>query len=154
MAPSFASFAYNAAGGLDGSKLSDASLEAMYTRDATIDYKVSKIGDIAKAYRNPSAFFDDKAAALKVAGASAAKVYREEFKSLVAKDIPAALAHTRAKKIADTYYEVLSASVEEDFPSSLNDLNLQLTYNQGEAKGNGFATPSTAIKAPRARKHK
>ena len=143
---SFASFAYAHAGGIDPNHMSDTQLEDIFTRDSEIDYKVGKIKEIAKAYRNPGDFFDGKSAALEVAGQSAAKVYREEFKLLVAKNIPAAMAHTRATKMAKTYYELLSADVENDFPSDLNNLNLQLNYNRGEAKDNGFATPSTDIK--------
>ena len=148
MAPSFAMFAYKVgdAGGFDETT-SDDKLHTMYTRDSEIDYKVGKIAKIADAYANPSTFFTDKSTALKTAGKSAAHVYATEFKALVGKNIPAAMAHNRAKKMADTYFDLLSADVENDFPSNLNDLNLQLHYNKGEATGNNFMQADTKADA-------
>ena len=64
------------------------------------------------------------------------------------------LPRASAKKMADTYYELLSADVETDFPSNLNDLSLQLEYNKGEAAGNNFMESSTKVDGAAAKKHR
>jgi len=149
-----ASFFYNnvadvaGQGGMNNVAISDQSLQNLYKRDAQFDYKVKQIGTIAGAYRNPAAYFEDKQRALRAAGEQAAVVYKDEFQKLVRGLIPAATAHARAKKLADTYAALLMADVETDFPSNLNDLSLQLHYNTSQQNaGTGFITPSTATGA-------
>ena len=142
------SFFYNATGdvqNLGGTTLGDHNLENLYKRDSQFDYSVKQIGNIAGAYRDPAKYFEDKQKALKTAGEQAAVVYRSEFQKLVKGLIPAATAHARAKKLADTYAELLKADVETDYPSNLNDLSLQLHYNTSQQNaGTGFIMPSTS----------
>ena len=139
----------------EGTTLKDGPLEALYKRDSQNDYKVAMIRKIAKTYGSPGQFFEDKAIALEKANENAAVIYRNEFKKLVANMLPAAVATVRAKRMADAYMVAMTADIEEDFPSDLNKLNLQLTYNQGTAASSGFAQPDTTItKKPRKPKAK
>ena len=146
-----ASFAYTtngdgtgALGGFGGA-IGAPQLENLYKRESQFDYKVKQIGAIAAAYRDPAQYFELKQDALRDAGAAAARVYREEFQKLIAGLVPAQSAHARAKKLADTYAELLRADVETDFPSDLNNLSLQLHYNTGAYNAaNGFIAPSTS----------
>ena len=163
-----AQFAYNnagavyndgAGGGLPGTTISDQALKNSYKRDSQFDYKVKQIGAIADAYRNPGEYFDAKGRALAAASDQAAVVYKDEFQKLTKGLIPAATAHARAKKLADTYAALLMADVETDFPSNLNDLSLQLHYQTSATNAaNGFIAPSTATGASpvgkRRRKHR
>jgi len=159
------SFFYNnvdAIGGVangQGVLVTDQALKNMYKRDAQFDYKKKQIGAIANAYRNPGEYFDKKAEALGAASDQAAVVYKDEFQKLTKGLVPAATAHARAKKLADTYAALLMADVETDFPSNLNDLSLQLHYQTSATNAaNGFISPSTATGATpvgkRRRKHR
>jgi len=154
-----ASFFYNNAdavaanGGLNPVVINDGNLQNLYKRDSQFDYKVKQIGNIANAYRNPAAYFEDKQRALRIAGEQAAVVYKDEFQKLAKGLVPAATAHARAKKLADNYAALLCADVETDFPSNLNDLSLQLHYNTSQQNaGTGFITPSTSLPASGGRK--
>ena len=149
-----ASFFYDQSA--DGTKLSGPDLEALYKRDSQNDYNVQRIRQISQAYTTPSKYFADKAEALEVAGAQSASVFRQEFEKLIKNRIPAALAQTRARKMADTYHELLRADIESDFPSNLSNLALELKFDRGEASRSGFAEPSVSIPgaASGGKKHK
>ena len=122
-------------------------LEAAYKRDSTLDWKAKQTKRIADAYAKPNEFFDEKSKAIAAAADKAANVYREEFIALTNQLVPASLAHTRALKMANGYEELLRADLEEQFPSDLSNLSLQLVHDNGQAAKSGFATPSTHLSA-------
>ena len=129
----------------NGTGFSNEQIEESYKRDSTLQWKASRIGQIADAYKSPEAFYRKKAVAVEEAADKAAKVYREAFRKLINEKVPGSLATTRAQKMASAYEALLLAEVESDYPSNLSDLSLQLTYNKGSAQESGFATPSTKI---------
>ena len=147
-----ASFFYDQSAG--GTKLSGPDLEALYKRDSQNDYNVQRIRQISQAYTTPSKYFADKAEALEVAGASSATIFRQEMEKLIKNRIPAALAQTRARKMADTYNELLRADIENDFPSDLSNLALQLKYDRGEASRSGFSQPKVDVPGAASGGHK
>ena len=137
-------FRYNPVTGAD---LSPAALEAAYKRDSTLEFQQVQTEKIANSYQNPAGFFRLKALAIGEVARKASEVYREQYLKLVgdAYKVPAALAHTRAMKLAQNFEQLLRADVEADFPSDLSNLSLQLTYDRGGAAQSGFATPSTKV---------
>lgn len=129
----------------NGSGISDQMLEETYKRDSTLQWKASRVGQIADAYEKPQEYYRKKAKAIEVAAEKAAKIYSEAFRKLINEKVPGALAQTRASKMAAAYEALLLAEVEADYPSDLNSLALTLNYDRGSAQASGFATPSTKL---------
>ena len=136
----------------EGSALSLDELKTAYKRDSTLDWKAAQTRKIANAYKSPAAFFNEKAQAIETAAAKAAQVYAEEFKKLTHQRMPGSLAHTRATKLANAMEELLRAQVEDDYPSDLSNLSLQLTYDNGDQRKSGFAHASTKLSSKPSRK--
>lgn len=142
MAPGFA-YSYGLG---NGTQMNDTMLTETYKRDSQLQYKAERVKQIAKAYEKPQDFFNEKAAAIEYAAGKAADVYKDAFRRFIDKRLPGGLAHERAMKMAANYEALLLADVEMDYPSDLNNLSLDLTYDQGSAAKSGFATPSVALK--------
>ena len=130
-----------------GTNLTNDQLEGAYRRDSTLDWKAAQTRKIGDAYEHPETFFRNKATAIEGAARKAAVVYREEFHNLTKTLVPASLAHTRATRMAQGYEELLRADIEEQFPSDLSNLSLQLTYDRGTAAKSGFARPDAQIES-------
>ena len=130
----------------EGTSVSNEQLENMYTRDSEGDYKSAQIRKIANTYRNPSEYFNQKAQALDVATKAAAKIFRDEYKKLTKNLIPNKIALVRAKRLADAHLDAQIASIEEDFPSSMQDLSLKLAAGHGQLANTGFAQGDTDLK--------
>ena len=128
-----------------GTSLTDPALIALYKRDSEMDYQVAQTRKIADAYRNPAGYFGLKATAIDNVANEAADIYKDQYRKLIALKVPSAAAHTRAMKLANDYALLLKADIEDQFPSDLNNLSLQMTYNQGGAQNAGFSKPSTRL---------
>ena len=128
-----------------GTSLGDEALRNLYKRDSEMDYQVSQTRKISEAYRNPAGYYLLKADALDNVAGEAADIYKDQYKKLIALKVPSAAAHARALKLANDYALLLKADIETQFPSDLNNLSLQMSYNQGGAQIAGFVRPSTRV---------
>ena len=128
-----------------GTSVNDAQLTNLYKRDSEGDYKTAKIRQIANTYANPGQYFVDKANAMATATASAAVIFKDEYKKLIANLIPNAVAMTRAKRLADAHLDALVAGVEEDYPSDLSSLDLKITAGKGQLANTGFSQADTDL---------
>ena len=128
-----------------GTSLGDEALRNLFKRDSEMDYQVAQTRKIADAYRNPAAYFLLKATAMEDVAKESAVIYKDQYKKLIALKVPSAAAHARALTLANDYARLLKADIESQFPSDLNNLSLQMSYNQGGAQVAGFVKPSTRV---------
>ena len=128
-----------------GTSLGDEALRNLFKRDSEMDYQVAQTRKIADAYRNPAAYFLLKAGAMEDVATEAATIYKDQYKKLIALKVPSAAAHARALSLANDYARLLKADIETQYPSDLNNLSLQMSYNQGGAQIAGFVKPSTRV---------
>ena len=74
----------------------------------------------------------------------------EALRNLYKRDSEMDYQVSQTRKISEAYrnpagYYLLKADIETQFPSDLNNLSLQMSYNQGGAQIAGFVRPSTRV---------
>ena len=132
-----------------GFELKDEQLTAAFLRDSENDYELSQMDKIANIYTSPATYINDKKKAIGVAGGLAAEVYKDQYKALLLKKLPASACHERAQSMANAYLAALKIDIELDYPQNFSQLAVTLGHGRTDAAKSGFAQPSTEINTPR-----
>ena len=115
-----------------------------YALNSKQDFEVDRTRKIADAMRNPANYYTNRAKALEGVKTESAKHFAAQYAQLIDLNIPHETAIARATALADGMRSLLMANLEQQWPSDINQLSLQLESNKARA-ATGFVQPSADV---------